>query len=269
MTRLVPATYPSDTAYIYASKVVHDVEVDIWTVHICADNFLAGAYNVPLETIQNESPAISEVGDRRIYEGRILLSSGVIFIVNDRFILIQRDERAPSDPGKWTSPAGRCEHDPGTTAIKEFYEELVVMTGEEPVFCRWDGRSNDFEETYQNTLAQLGNDISTDEWRSIEATMPNSFQEYFSTVITYHGGSKFCDELLTYYDEDSNTLEFRFVLRITPSSKLESQLRFADGELNRDVELFTVEEVKSMNSGYLTPTDSYISQEILPLIGSL
>ncbi|GAA1069304.1 hypothetical protein GCM10009647_091480 [Streptomyces sanglieri] len=269
MTRLVPETYASDTVFLYASKVVHDLETDRWTLYIDPENCLAGEDTTDVETLRNESPTISEEGSQRIFEGRMLFSSGIVFLVNDRFTLLQRDEAAPSDPGRWTSPAGRCEHDPATTALEEFYEELVATTDERPMFVRWDGRSGEYVETYQSTLSKLGNDTPADKWRSIRATVPNPFRQFFSTVVTQYGEREFRDELLTYYDEDANTLEFRFVLRISPSSELESQLTFTDGEFNRDVDLFTLEEVQSMSSENLVPTDAYIAREILPSIDDL
>ncbi|APW99507.1 hypothetical protein CHINAEXTREME_17805 [Halobiforma lacisalsi AJ5] len=269
MTRLVPETYDDDTVFLYASKVVHNTETDTWIVHIDPDNRLAGVDNTPLEEIRNADPTVTTEGTREIYEGKILFSAGVIFLVNDRIALLQRDEEAPADPGKWTSPAGRCEHDPGTTALKEFYEELVITANERPVFVQWCGCSDEHFETYRNALSELGKNEPINDWQTVRAETPESFRSYFSTVRTKYDGRHFRDDLLTYYDTDANTLEFRFVLRITPSPEFASSLTFADGEFNRDIGLFDPKTLQSMSSDDLVSMDAYFARKVLSSVDTV
>lgn len=265
MTRLVPDQYDDDTVFLYASRVVHDRDRDRWELHVDPDDCLAGAVGPSIQGLQDVSPSVEVDGRCRVYDGPMLFSAGVIFIVGDQHVLLRRGEKAPTDPGKWTSPAGRCEHDPGTTALEEFYEELVITARERPVFVtRNEDRSTSHVETYETTLVRVGIDASREAWHRLDGSVPELFRGHLSTIVTHYGDRVFTDEMLAYYAADVNTLELRFVLQVNPPSDLTSELSFHDGEFDRTVDLFDRETLRSMPTSKLVPTDAYLASEVLP-----
>lgn len=264
MTRIVPDSYDDDTVFLFASRLIHHRDPARWDIVVDPEHCLAGAVGPPVSAIQSETPAIDDPGDRVVYEGRILLSAGVVFVLNGNHVLIERGPDAPTAPGQWTSPAGRCEHDPGTTALTEFYEELALTAGEHPVFVTWGERSDAYVETYRETVQQLGHDIPPTEWREFDAGVPDSFARHLSTVTTTYGDQEFSDEMLTYYVPETNTLELRFVLRVDVPGDVLETISLHDVEYDRTVALFDRETLKQIPPSDIVATDRYIVNELLP-----
>jgi hypothetical protein len=263
--RLVPERYDEDTVFAYASKVVHDEAAGQWTLYADPQDCLVGdPVGIPIDAVRAEQPSRTEIGGKTIYEGRILFSAGVIMIVNGQHVLIYRDEDAPTDQDRWTSPAGRGDHDPGTTALKEFYEELAVTEGGKPAFITVDERSAAFEDTYEATLRTVDQYAPPGEWRRVAGTTPERYRPYLSSVVTEFGDERCTDELLAYYDVTSNTLELRFVVNVDVTPERAEAFAFHDGEAGREVKWFTESELLDFDSDDLVPTDAYVARELLP-----
>lgn len=266
MTRLVPDAYEDDTVFLYASEVVHREDADTWVLRLDPENCLAGAVGPSISTLRDATPTEKPVDGARLFDGPVLFSAGVLLLVNDRHLLLQRGDDAPTDPGLWTSPAGRCEHDPGTTALKEFYEELAIAVDDTPALVTWGDRTRDHTATYRRTLERVGWDAPEASWRELDAEVPPAFEDQLSTVVTEYGDRTFRDRMLVYFDADANTLELRFVLRITPSSAVREALSFRDGEFDRTVRLFDREQLRRVPRSALVATDAFVVDEILPTV---
>ncbi|MEF8806782.1 hypothetical protein [Natronomonas sp.] len=263
MRRLVPDRYDDDAVFATADRVSHDAEADRWTLRIDPGEGLVGApVGTPISDVQARRPTRTEDDDLTVLEGPVLFSAGVVTLVDGDFVLLYRDADASTDPERWTSPAGRGDHDPGTTALKEFYEELVILDGDTPVFVTVDDRSVALEEVYTAALRGIGNTTPPSEWDRVSASTPDRYRPYLSTVVTEVDGERFTDEMLAYYDAEANTLELRFVIALDlPNGRAEA-LSFADGEFDREVRRFTRSEYVALERADLVPTDAYMAHEI-------
>lgn len=264
MTRIVPEGYDDDTVFCFASRVVYHRDADRWDIQVDPEHCLAGAVGPAVSEIQAETPSIAEREDCVVYDGRILFSAGVVFVVNDMHVLLERGPNAPTAPGKWTSPAGRCEHDPGTTALKEFYEELALTVRDRPAFVRWGDRSATHVDTYRETLQRVGYDTPRAEWHDLDATVSDSLAASLSDVTTTYRDHQSRDEMLAYYDSATNTLELRFVLRVALPAETVESLSLHDGEFDRRVALFDRQTLQQLPPSTLVATDRYLVTELLP-----
>lgn len=254
-----------DSAYFRAEQVVVDESRDRWTIHVDPDDCLVvrdepGADVPTVSEIQQTTPAITETGTRTVYQGPVLFSGGVIIRINGQFVLIYRDAEASTSPQMWTSPAGRGDRDPATTALKEFYEELAVVAGGDPVLVDIGNRSESFEDVYERTLETVGEYAPPDEWTRVTASVPGRVENALSTVVTEYGSQQFEDRMLATYVPETNTVELRFFVDV----QLETDdLECYDAELGRRVERFTSEEVEELATNEtLVPPDRNLLQQL-------
>lgn len=267
MTRLIPEQYEDDEVFAFASEVVHDRNIDSWTIRIDPDEYLVGDTTGPtVDELRTERPSQTESGDRTVYRGRILVSAGVVTVVDTEYVLCRRSAEAPTDPGLWTSPAGRLDHDPASTARKEFYEELVLCVSETPVFVDLPGSEGVFEATYETTLRRVDASHSPETWYRFDAKTPERWRPHLSTVVTEFGSERWRDELFAFYDESANTLELRMVVSVDLRASLADDVWFRDGEYDRPVRRFSRDALVGMPDDDLVPTDAYISRTVLPAI---
>lgn len=265
MPKLVPDEYEADTVFATARRVVYDRIEDRWTLQVNPKSGLVGKpVGTPIEECRENRPSRTVKGSATIFEGPMLFSAGVITLVGGQYVLLYRGSDAPTAPEKWTSPAGRGDHDPGMTALKEFYEELLVLENGNPVFIHFDDRSPDFESIYMSALRGAGVTTQPSECHRIDGATPERYRPYLSTVVTEVGDERYTEEMLVYHDESANTLELRFVIEADISTERVAQLTFHDGELNREVRRFSPREFMNLGPEELVSTDAYFASEITP-----
>lgn len=268
MRKLVPDRYEDDTVFAAAERVVHDHEANRWTLRVDPGEGLVGdPVGTSVRDVQAERPERTTDGDVTVLEGPVLFSAGVVTLVDDRFALLYRDADAPTAPERWTSPAGRGDYDPGTTALKEFYEELLIVEDGTPVFVTFDERSSELEDAYAAALRGIGITTPPSEWHRVTGTTPERYRPHLSTVVTEIDSERYTDEMLVYYDEDANTLECRFVIAVDLPIDRGAALSFHDGEFDRTVRRFTRSEYCNLDRTDLVPTDAYLAHEVVPTIG--
>lgn len=270
MHRLVPEEIGDDRAFLYATGITYDAAEDRWTIRIDPESHLAGPEgDVDIETLRNATLQREQSGTKTRYIGKILFSAGVALRLDGNGVLLRRGENAETDPGKWTSPAGRCDHPPLETALKEFYEELVVLDGKtrQPVFITVDGPSGEFESVYRSSLSAAGIETDPEEWVRFEGVTPEGIREEYATVVTEYGDERFESDMLAYFNEAANTLELRLAVSVeTPPETDASTLHFEDVEFDRDIARFSREELETLRAaGELVATDSYlVSNDLFP-----
>lgn len=254
-----------DSAYFRAERVVVDDAKDRWTIHVDPEDRLVARNETDVDGltvsgIQRTTPTITEDGSRTVYQGPVLFSGGVIVRINGQFVLIYRDAGAGTSPKMWTSPAGRGDRDPATTALKEFYEELAVVAGGDPVLVDVENRSEAFEDVYERTLETVGDYAPPDEWIRVSESVPDRVENALTTVITKYGSQRFEDRMLATYVPETNTVELRFFVDV----QLEADdIEWYDAELGRRVERFTSEEVKELAANEtLVPPDRNLLQQL-------
>jgi hypothetical protein len=279
MNRFIPHCL-NDTVFFYATKLekCHDLT---WSVDVdpaaCLVSMAANTEGLSTVNELREGSLLKTVEDDRIiYQGKILLSSGIILAVNDKILMLLRDDEAPVDPLKWTSAAGRCDREPFLTALKEFYEEIILFdsVSGQPVFVIFP--ENDYlkeaKEIYRATLARKGFKHPVAEWVFINADFDRHNSSLLQQVrtrfasgeITGDGAPEvFTDMFFPFMDEENNTLELRLLASVSIPDKTESQLAFCDGEYKRTVKLFTVENFMRMEDSSLVGMMSYYRREAL------
>lgn|GEM_PF-1874392 len=269
-----------DTVFFYATKVEKNSDL-IWSVDVdpaaCLVSMAANTEGLPTVNDLREGSLQKTVEhDRIIYQGKVLLSSGIILAVNGKILMLLRDDEAPVDPLKWTSAAGRCDREPFLTALKEFYEEVILFdrVSGKPVFVIFP--ENDYleeaKEIYRTTLARKGFKHLVTEWVFINADVDCHHSSLFQQVrtrftsgeITGDGTPEiFTDMFFPFMDEENNTLELRLLASVSIPDKTEFQLAFCDGEYKRTVKLFTVEDFMRMEDSSLVGMMSYYRREAL------
>lgn len=258
---VIPAEYGDDEAFVLASDLVHDAEG--WTVRVDGEPVVAGPEtDRPLEAVRDASPARTDADDGVRWTGEILLSSGVVVLLNGELAMLWRDDDAPEDAHRWQSPAGRCEGPPGETGLREFYEELVVLEGGRPAFVRFDERSPDYEDEYEAALRRVDRHAPPVEWERYEARVPEAAEPHLETVEVTCGDERWTDELLVFLDEDASTLECRFVVAVDVDDP--QSLELLDGEFDRRVERHAPADVVAMDRDDLVPTDAYLADALYP-----
>lgn len=264
MRRLVPDSIPDDRAFLYATELTHDRARNEWTLRIDPDACLAGpAGETAVETIRNAplERTEDETGETVRYTGRILFSAGVVLVLDGKQVLLRRGDHAPTAPGKWTSPAGRCDGPPWDTALKEFYEELVILIGDDrPLFVTVGDASEHFRDVYASSLAATGWAGPPADWRSLPATTIAAAGDHYETIRTEYGVETFESEMLAYFDDASNTLELRLALAVEmpPDLPLET-FTFRDPEFGREIRRFGPAALEAKRAaGALVPTDAYL-----------
>jgi 8-oxo-dGTP pyrophosphatase MutT (NUDIX family) len=260
---MISDTYDDDEAFLFATRIEHTADEGRWTIYVDPDEHLVGpATDLSVDTLRESGHDCVKTDGQRSYRGRLLFSAGVVLLVNGQPVLLQRGPGAPSDPGKWQSPAGRCEHPPGETALKEFYEELVVLEDDRPVFVTYDGQSGEFKSTYELTLQHIGRHTSPEKWSRYRGTIPDVAVDQVSTVELTFGEQLYTDEMVAFFDENNSTLELRYVIEIeTPTPE---RMEFLDGEFDRTVRRFDPAKVCEMDPDDLVPTDAYLADKLYP-----
>lgn len=257
-----------DNAYFRAMRVVVNEAQNQWTIHVDPDDCLVARAepeaDIPtISDVQQSMPAVTETGTKTVYDGPVLFSGGVIVRINGKFVFIYRDAEARTSPQMWTSPAGRGDRDPGTTALKEFYEELAVVADGDPVFAELADRSAEFEQVYERTLETIGQYVDPKEWTRVEASTPRWAAERLTTVVTQYGDQQTEDQMLATYIPETNTVEVRFVVDVELPTK--DRIDCYDAELRRHVERFDVDEVQQLfGKEKLVPPDRNILTQVLP-----
>ncbi len=127
----------------------------------------------------------------------VLISSGSFLFINSKLVLTKRTHDAPIDPNKWTSPAGRCDRNPLTTALKETAEEINI-------YCKSSG-TYIYPKGAEHFIKNKDNISFIPYEKSSEL-----FKINLNKVEFYLDGKlEEKSELWFYYDEESNTFEFR------------------------------------------------------------
>lgn len=267
-----------DIAFLYASRVVIDYLKNRIDVEIDKDKCIVNMYKNELDLpsideIRHENPLIVKTPYKVEIEGRILLSSGVITIINNKLLLLQRDAQAKYDPLKWTMPAGRCDRDIEFTAIKEYFEEVFFTDKKGKAVALVPKCKNKIRSTtlniYKNTLAKNGVDKKNfKKYRAVSRS--SKFIDEMVLVLTARSNDRyekieiFRSKMFVMLDEKYNTLEFRKVI-IFRNRKLEN-IRCWDGEYNRKVALFPFNAIckiddESLVSSVVTIRNYYIKSK--------
>lgn len=269
-----------DEVFFYARRLINEREAH-WNIHIDPNECL-----VSLKDMGDGMPMVEELrqgklqkqttGDQISYEGRVLFSGGIILTVNGKILMLFRDEGAPVEPLKWTSPSGRCDREPLLTSLKEFYEEVIIydQISGNPIFVEFQDRgyTEDLKKIYSKTLKTKGFDKRFQQWEFIQAEMNNRFSTYLHKVQTSFGpydqsnvsinNEIYQGNFFTYFDEEGNTLEMRLLAALSISAEKEAQLAFQDGEYERDVKLFSKEDFMLLDEESLVHTMTYFRKEI-------
>jgi hypothetical protein len=280
MNHFIPP-HMDDTVYFYARKIVRRLPSN-WYIHVapaaCRVSMKNQGEGFPTveDLRQNVPQRITEPG-KVIYEGRVLFSGGIILTINDKILMLQRDRDAPVDPLKWTSPAGRCDREPLLTALKEFYEEVILFDKVlgKPIFVTF-GNVAYFEqlkEIYGETVKRKGFEYPSNEWIFVYADVESKDEAYLQEVQTCFGPDEtsdtfseqevFTGRFFTFFDEEGNTLEMRLLASLLIAAETEANMAFRDGEYERTVKLFTKEEFMFMKESALVRTISYFRKQVL------
>lgn len=266
---MIPDKYGDDRAFLFATEIEHHPAAERWHIRVDPDDRLVGpAVDLDVETLQASKPRWIDTDTGYAYRGRILFSAGVVLVVNGQIVLLKRDSAAPSDPGQWQSPAGRCEEQPGVTGFRELYEEIAIAEGDRPVFIEptADDCSASFEGVYKETLRRCGFETSPDELVRYPGTVPAAARNQTATVITEYDSERYTCDMLAFFDEERSTLECRHPVAIEVDDP--TALEFTDGEFDRVVRRFPPEDVISMAAdGDLVPTDTHLAQTLYPRFG--
>ena len=261
----------NDKLFFYGRRLVHEQAQRTWHLTVvpedCLAGYEAGEYGLPtLSDLRRQKPGKTLRGETRKYEGRILFSAGVILIINDKIVLAQRTADAAVDPLKWTCPAGRCDGDPGRTALKEFYEELVVLDGCVPIFIDFGHR--ELADIYRQTLIRISPNVcmDSDEWSTMAPDELPGLESLLSTVRTTFGDEVFNDRFMVYWDEPGNVLEMRHITALRLPPEIENRIILKDGERDRPVKLFPMKEFLMMEPSVLVPAMAYFQTAIKKIL---
>lgn len=268
-----------DTVFFYATKVENAGD-STWSVDVnqtdCLVNMAANTDGLPsVNELRKDRVLKKAENGRVVYEGKILFSSGIILTVNSKILMLFRDDKAPVEPLKWTCPAGRCDKEPFLTALKEFYEEVILFDGVtgQPVFVNFPEHHyfEQAQEIYRLTLAGKGFMQPIEEWIFIDADFERNSSSLLRLVRTYFTAGEisrdgthevYADRFFPFMDEENNTLELRLLASVSIPDKTEAQLTFCDGEYERTVKLFTNEDFIRMEDSSLVGTMLYYQRAV-------
>lgn len=278
MNRFIPDNL-NDQVFFYARKIVKQ-RGSHWTIYVDPNNCL-----VSLSDREERIPTVDELRqavlrksqslDQVSYVGKVLFSGGVFLIINNKILMLFRDEKAPIDPLKWTSPAGRCDREPLFTSFKEFYEEVIIFDriSGNPIFVAFpfESYSETLKEIYCKTLTRKGFDHKVQQWVVIQANAGGRLNGHLHEVQTYFGSDEtssgsneiFREKFFTYFDEKENTFEMRLVASISIPSEMEARIAFRDGEYERSVRLFSQEDLMLLEQSSLVSTIEYFRNLVI------
>lgn len=278
MNSVIPDSL-DDTVFFYATKVEKAGD-SIWSVDVdqadCLVSMAANTDGLPSVNDLRECRVLKKVENGHVvFEGKILFSSGIILTVNDKVLMLFRDEQAPVEPLKWTSPAGRCDREPFLTALKEFYEEVIIFDGVtgKPIFVTFPEHeySEQAQDIYRLTLAGKGFMQPIGEWIFVSADFECNNSPLLQQVRTCFTSTEITDDdtqevytdmFFPFMDEENNTFELRLLAFVSIPDKTEVQLSFCDGEYERAVKLFTNEDFMRMEDSSLVGTMSYYRRKV-------
>ncbi len=129
---LLNNSYPfySDKLFWYASKVT--IQNNTISVFINNEN-LVTFDNIDID-VKKISQLTSIKRNNMTTLENVLISSGSFLFINDKLAVTQRQLTTKYDPGFWTTPAGRCDRNLYTTAIKETIEEIEISHNQTKLF---------------------------------------------------------------------------------------------------------------------------------------
>lgn len=264
MNDFIPEKW-DDMVFFFAEEIYFNKKSG-WDITINPDNCRVGMKSLEkdmpdIATLRKEKPQKCESKDGSLMCGRILLSAGVIFFVENKLVLFRRDEQAPVAPLKWTTPAGRLDRAPLYCALKEFYEELIMLDEHsgKPVFFQIPGLpyANELRTVYEQTLKRKGENTSQNEWLIIDCepgvsyftdTQPVSVRFECETI------SSFEIRFWPIYDEENNTLELMLPLTVESQALVDIKLLFKDGEYQRINKLYELDEFLRLSDTDLVNT---------------
>jgi hypothetical protein len=270
-----------DKVFFYARKVDQGPDMN-WDIHVDPNACL-----VSMEDMDNALPTVETLRQGALnkqivrngifYKGQVLFSGGVVLTINEKFLLLLRDAQAPVDPLKWTSPAGRCDREPLFTSLKEFYEEVIIFDriSGHPVFVSFPEKTycRASKGIYSRTLKRKGFDQREAQWTVVNARADNKYIEHLRTVQTFFGsgqesgpsvdGEVFKARFFTFFDEIANTLELRLLASLSVPSEMETRLAFRDGEYERSVRLFSIEDLMHLEDASLVGTMVHFRDTVL------
>ena len=274
MNTFIP-TEVDDTVFFYARRVATDNHS--WHLNVDANSCQVALRDngegLPTVNALRES-ALTETteGAWTVYEGRVLISAGIILTVNGKVLMLQRDDKAPVDPLKWTSTAGRCDREPLLTALKEFYEEVVLFerSSGRPVFVDFLGHPycEELQEIYAETLTRTGFAHPPEIWLHRPAAIPNYAHPFMREVKISFGpnvpgqsNEVFVGQFFPIFDRENNTLELRWLAELTVPPEVEADLGFLDGEYQRQARLFDKDEFAGMDASSLVYAMAYFKEQ--------
>ncbi len=189
----------NDKVFIYASSVKK--EKNVIKINVKNENLVDFDKSIAEKTVDELRKLNSDKSDRDLIDGLkdVLISSGSFLFINNNLVLTKRTTSARVDPGKWTSPAGRCDRTPLKTALKETVEEIeiIVCCKNIETFIYPEGSEN-FVENRENSAFvpyESSNGLFDIKLNKIEFYLDGELKEK--------------SELWFYYDVKTNTLEFR------------------------------------------------------------
>lgn len=194
-----------------------------------------------------------------------LLSAGVLLHLEDQIALQKRDEAAPSYPGAYTEPSGRCGERPSLTLIKELNEELLFRqeNGHDveifPVAI--EGMEDEAIKVRQSQIVSLGLQNAV--------IMPPIYAE--ETHSQKGGAHIIVDGNIIesihgdhWFDPKNSTLELRKHFRLSTDA-LPPELKITDGEsYGRESGFFSLADIRNLP---MTPYLEYYvrkTQGLLP-----
>lgn len=267
-----------DKVFFYARHLVrHGAEwMLVVDANACLVSLVEAGTGYPTVSELRRSPMKKVVAPgRTTYEGRILFSAGVTLTINGKALMLLRDGDAPVDPSMWTGPAGRCDREPALTALKEFYEEVILFdrVSGRPIFVVLENGMYSVEarSIYRATLTRKGFGRSVEDWIFWDADV-GRYGAHLEEVRTCFGpgapadcsgGEVHSGRFWVFIDEETATLELRLLAGLTVSGEMEGRLAFCDGEYDRAVRLFEIDELLRMDKGSLVSAMDHFRRTIL------
>ena len=246
----------NDKLCLYANKVIENKENNKVEVFINKEKCIAA-----IKKEGFEYPSVQNIRNSKIekqYIGDILISSGIILFINNQLLLMKRSDDAPYDPSMWTTPAGRCDKDIEYTAFKEFYEEVYFLDRDKkPIFIRTKSSIIDFNSLKNIYALTLKNNKKSHTFIKDYICESEEIDWLKETEciqkIRESNSHTICEEkvakMFYYFDEDHSTIEFRKILNINIQN-IDGIIMY-DGEYNRKVKLFSIDEINENNGKYV------------------
>lgn len=123
---LAQETEPLYDKVFYVANAIENWSWDQpMSIHIWSSSFVRLNDKIDVQNI----PTVAELRNKSC-EGILFSWVGALKIQTKdwaKIPLLQRDSGVPTDPGKYTLPAGRADKTPGLTAYEEILEELVLF----------------------------------------------------------------------------------------------------------------------------------------------